>query len=94
MRETFASPFEFGQVPIASVKCKHRDDSPAVLAALYTDEEVRPKISKILKERVRPQEDHDRGRPGMDLWRVIVLSVLKQTLDCNFDRLQLSEIAP
>ena len=27
------------------------------------------------------------GRPGMDLWRILVLGVLKQGLGCDFDRI-------
>ena len=58
------------------------------LQALYMDEEIRKKVFEILKKRVRPQVDHNRGRPGMDLWRIFVLGVVKQALDCDFDRLQ------
>ncbi len=29
----------------------------------------------------------DVGRPGMDIWRVVVLGVLKQGLGCDYDRL-------
>ena len=35
-----------------------------------------------------PDVDHTRGRPGMDLWRILVLGVLKQALNCDFDRLR------
>ena len=93
MREHIASQIELGQVQIADItfNLKHRDDIPAVLMglqALYMDEEIRTKVFEILKKRVRPQVDHNRGRPGMDLWRIFVLGVVKQALDCDFDRLQ------
>ena len=26
------------------------------------------------------------GRPGMDLWKILVLGVLRQGLNCDFDR--------
>ena len=28
------------------------------------------------------------GRPGMDLWRVLVVAVLQHGLNCDYDRLQ------
>lgn len=33
------------------------------------------------------QPDPGRGRPGLDLWTVLVLALLKQGLKCDFDRL-------
>ena len=67
MREPITSQIELGQVQIADIKfnLKHRDDIPAVLMglqALYMDEEIRKKVFEILKKRVRPQVDHNRGR--------------------------------
>ena len=29
----------------------------------------------------------DRGRPGMELWNILVLGLLKQGINCDFDRL-------
>ena len=81
MHEKSASQIEFGQVPIAGINLKRRDNIPAGLQALYADEEIRQKIFEILKRRVRPQVDHNRGRPGMDLWRIFVLGVIKRALD-------------
>ena len=93
MRKTLDSQLKLGQIPIAEMKInpKDRDDIPAVLAglrALYVDENVRAKIFEILEERVRPEVDHNRGRPGMDLWRIFVLGVVKQALNIDFDRLR------
>ena len=34
-----------------------------------------------------PEVDRTVGRPGMELWRILVLGVLKQGLACDFDRL-------
>ena len=93
MRQVQDSQFELGQVPIADIQFdpKHRDDIPAVLAglqAVYLDEKARTGVFEILKKHVRPEADHHRGRPGMVLWRIFVLGVLKQALKCDFDRLQ------
>ena len=32
--------------------------------------------------------DPSTGRPGMELWNILVLGVLKQALDCDYDRLE------
>ena len=39
-------------------------------------------------EQVRPGINLKMGRPGMDLWRVLALAVLKQGLGCDYDCLQ------
>ena len=41
----------------------------------------------LLDEHVLPETDREVGRPGMALWRILVLGVLKQGLGCDFDRL-------
>ena len=41
----------------------------------------------LLETHIRPGTDRKVGRPGMDLWRILVLGVLKQGLGCDFDRL-------
>ena len=46
---------------------------------IYTDPQIRRRIFAPLTEQVRP---------GMDLWRVLVLAILKQGLGCDYNRLQ------
>ena len=41
----------------------------------------------LLDEHILPEADRTVGRPGMDLWQILVLGVLKQGLGCDFDRL-------
>ena len=41
----------------------------------------------LLDEHILPEADRTVGRPGMDLWQILVLGVLKQGLSCDFDRL-------
>ena len=69
---------------------KSRDDIPAVLKGLqhiWSDEELRARLFALLDEHVLPETDREVGRPGMALWRILVLGVLKQGLGCDFDRL-------
>ena len=92
MREVHRSQFQLGQVPIdeISINPKSRDDIPAVLKGLqhiWCDEELRERLFALLDEHILPEADRTVGRPGMDLWQVLVLGVLKQGLGCDFDRL-------
>ena len=42
---------------------------------------IREKVSEILKQIV-PKKSQETGRPGMDLWKILVLGTLG--LNCNF----------
>ena len=92
MREVHRSQFQLGQVPIEKIwiNPKSRDDIPAVLKGLqhiWSDEELRARLLTLLDEHILPEADRTVGRPGMDLWQILVLGVLKQGLGCDFDRL-------
>ena len=41
----------------------------------------------LLEAEVNPGARKDTGRPGMELWRILVLAILKQGLNCDYDRL-------
>ena len=92
MREVRSRQFELGQTPIGEIWIdpKSRDDTPTLfrgLQHLYCDEELRARLFKLLEEHVLPGTDRQVGRPGMELWRILVLGVVKQGLRCDFDRL-------
>ena len=92
MREVHRRQFRLGEVAIEQIWLdpKSRDDIPAVLKGLqhiWSDEALRARLFALLEEHVQPEVDHTVGRPGMALWPVLVLGVLKQGLGCDFDRL-------
>ena len=92
MREVHRRQFQIGQVPIEKIwiNPKSRDDIPAVLKGLqyiWSDEKLRARLFALLDEHIVPETDRTVGRPGMELWQVLVLGVLKQGLGCDFDRL-------
>jgi len=92
MRKVYDSQYDLWKTQIADIEIdpKDRDDIPAVLMglqALYVDAEIRAKVFEILERHVRPEVSHRHGRPGMDLWRIFVLAVVKMALNCDFDRL-------
>jgi len=81
--------FKFGEVPISEIKIdfKSRDDIPQILIglkAIYEDGNSLNQIIKILNK-LAPTK---MGRPGLDLWRVFVLAMIKLNLNCDYDRLQ------
>ena len=71
------------------------------LQYLYCDDELRQQVFDLLEQQLlqRPRTDADQdaaptarinpdvGRPGLQLWQVVVLAVLKQGLNCDYDLL-------
>ena len=81
-----------GEVSIANIKfdIKSRDDIPKILKGLqyvYMTDSLREPIFKLLEEKVLPDVDKKNGRPGMELWKILVLGVLRLDLNCDYDRL-------
>ena len=92
MRETINPQLKFCQVDISQIKfdLKSRDDMPKILRGLqhiYITEEVREQIFKLLEEQVSPETNKSNGRPGMELWSILVLGVIRLDLNCDYDRL-------
>ncbi|MFZ4859532.1 MAG: ISNCY family transposase [Desulfuromonadaceae bacterium] len=100
MRSVFHSQLNLGEEDIAKIKLdpKSRDDIPQLLAGLqyiYTHAEVRQAVFNILAEVVpcragsenSGKASTDRGRPGMEQWRILVLGTLRLGLDADYDRI-------
>ena len=92
MRKRFEAQLKFGQTPIEVVKIpeKSRDELPPVLASLqwiFINPEINKQIFDLLEERVCGNKK-ETGRSGMDLWHILVLGVVRLTLDCDYDRLE------
>jgi IS5 family transposase len=92
MRKRFEAQLRFGLTPIEEVKIpeKSRDELPPVLASLqwiFMNPEINKKIFDLLQERVCGNKK-ETGRSGMDLWHILVLGVVRLTLDCDYDRLE------
>jgi len=81
-----------GQTSIANIEfnLRSRDDIPKILKGLqyiYVTESVRAPIFQLLEEKISPEVDKNRGRPGMALWKILVMGTLKLDLNCDYDRL-------
>ena len=92
MRKRFDAQIGLDQVPIEKVIIPHksRDELPPVLAGLqwiFATPEVNQEIFALLEEKACGDKK-DTGRPGMDLWHILVLGVVRLALDCDYDRLE------
>ena len=96
MRKVIDLQMKFGQVSIANIKfdLRSRDEIPKLLQGLQQiccNPKIREQVFKILEEIIPNDIDIDNGRPGMDLWKILVLGTLR--LCCNWDYDKLMEIA-
>jgi len=92
MRIVIDNQTKFGVIDISKIKFdpKSRDDIPQILKGLqylYTNVDSRRKLFNILEEKVNPKSDKTNGRPGMDLWKILVMGTLRLNLNCDYDRL-------
>jgi len=92
MRKRFDSQIGLGQTPIEKVfiSSKSRDELPPVLAGLqwiFATPEINEEVFALLEAQIIG-EKKDTGRPGMDLWHILVLGVVRLALDCDYDRLE------
>lgn len=83
---------QLGQVDISKIKfdLKSRDELPQVLRGLqhiYVTPSIRQEIFTLLEKHILPHVDKTNGRPGMELWKILVLGVVRLDLNWNYDRL-------
>jgi IS5 family transposase len=76
MRKVIDLQMEFWKTDIADIEfdLESRDEIPKLLIGLqyiYRTPSIRKKVFKILK-RIVPKKSHKTGRPGMDLWKILV----------------------
>ena len=93
MRKRFAAQIDLGQTPIekVAIPANSRDELPPVLAGLqwiFANPEINEEIFALLEEKVVGDKNKETGRPGMDLWQLLVLGVVRLALDCDYDRLE------
>lgn len=89
MRKRFESQLELGATPISEItfNLKSRHELPPVLLALqfiFIHSTLNESIFTLLEQQIYPNNNHT-GRPGMSLWEIFVLSVVRLTLDVDYD---------
>jgi len=92
MRVIENAQLQIGQQDIAKIRLdpKSRDDIPQVLRGLkhiYTTPEIRNKVFQILEQMIPQKINIHNGRPGMPLWKILVLGVLRLNLNHDYDRI-------
>ena len=61
------------------------------MQAIYSNKTTREQVFSILNEVIPRNIDANNGRPGMDLWNILVLGAIR--LNCNFDFDKVHDIA-
>jgi len=96
MRKVIQEQMKFGEVAISDIEfdVRSRDEIPKLLLGLqevYCNLTARRQVFEVLVNLVPKDVNPHKGRRGMDLWKILVLGVLR--LNCNWDYDKLKEIA-
>jgi transposase, IS5 family len=83
---------QFGEVDISQIQFnqKSRDDIPKILKGLqyiYMNDSLRDEIFSLLEKNISPNINKNNGRPGMELWKIFVMGILRLDLNIDYDRL-------
>jgi len=103
MRTVISPQIQFGQtdIPNIVIDVRSRDDIPMILLGLqhiYINLPLRIAIFEILQDIIPHKTDDnntgiipvasDKGRPGMEQWKILVLGTLRLALNTDYDRIQ------
>ena len=91
MRQRFTQQHSLGVTPISEVVIpkNSRHELAPVLAALqyiFVTPELNEKIFALVESKIGGNKNHT-GRPGMDLWEILVFAVVRLALDADYDAL-------
>ncbi len=92
MRQIKDAQLQIGEQDISKIRFdpRSRDDIPKLLRGLqyiYTTPEIREAVFEVLEEMIPKRVNPKNGRPGMELWKVLVLGVLRLNLNRDYDRI-------
>lgn len=92
MRVVETPQTQLGDLPIADIQfdIKSRDDIPQLLRGLqyiYVNDALRTAVFTLLENHIQADKSHANGRPGMSLWNILVMGVLRLDLNWDYDRL-------
>ena len=92
MRQPFQMHPDLTVIPIEKIiiPLKSRDEVPPILAGLqwiWTHPTLKAQIFELLDAKINSDKKRT-GRPGMELWQILVLGVVRLGLDANYDRLE------
>lgn len=92
MRVVQNRQMKIGEVDVAQIKFdpRSRDDIPKILKGLqhlYLNAPLRTQIFQLLETELAPKVNKRNGRPGMELWKILVCGVVRLDLNEDYDRL-------
>ena len=92
MRKRFDVQLCLGQTPVEKVviPLKSRDELPPILAGLqwlWQNPQAHGQVFALLEQKINWGKQAT-GRPGLTLWQIRVLGVVRLGLDCDYDRLE------
>lgn len=96
MRKKIDLQLKFGQTTIPDIRfdLSSRDEIPQLLIglqAIHMDPHSRDAVLQAISESLADKIDVNNGRPGMQMWTILVLGTLR--LCCNWDYDKLHDIA-
>ena len=94
MRTKFERNPDLFTLPISSAEFPNncRDEAPKLLKglqAIFENESLNLSVFSLLSSRINPKQTKliKSGRKGMGLWEILVLGVMRQGLNSNYDRI-------
>lgn len=94
MRTKFERSPNLFTIPISSARFykNTRDEAPKLLKglqAIYMDAELNAEVFSLLSKSINAKQEKlvKSGRKGMGLWEILVIGVMRQGLNTNYDRI-------
>lgn len=83
----------YGEIDIAEIKVDPKsrneiDRTIRVLQFSYINPELRKQVFELLETELLPKLSKENGNPGLDLWEILVMGILRQVCQWDYDRLQ------
>jgi len=72
------------------IDLRSRDEMPKILLGLqyiYCTDEIREEVFNILENMLPSRVDKNNGRPGMELWKILVFGCVRLNDNCDYDKL-------
>ncbi len=92
MRKVIQKQRVLGSIDISKIEIdlRSRDEMPKLLLGLqyiYCTDEIREEVFEILESMIPSGTDKNNGRPGMELWKILVLGCVRLSHNCDYDKL-------
>ncbi len=94
MRTKFERDPDLFTIPISCAQFhkNSRDEAPKLLKGLqeiYMNDELNAEVFSLLSKSINPKQEKlvKSGRKGMGLWAILVIGVMRQGLNTNYDRI-------